>query len=112
MLEAGGPLEAFPGRTVTHTLTLTNSGPSDIFILSLSANAWDAQIVSANPVTVTSGATATILVQVQVPVDSLLSSDTFTLTATLANVPGVVLNAQGTTIRLPWIEVYLPLTRK
>jgi serine protease AprX len=112
VLEAGGPLEALPGRTVTHTLTLTNNGPSDSFILSLSGNAWDAQIVSANPVTVTSGATATILVQVKVLDEVQVNSDTFTLTAASVNVPGVKLTAQGTTIRLPWMEVYLPLTRK
>jgi serine protease AprX len=112
VLEAGEPLEAFPGRTVTHTLTLTNGGPSDSFILSLSGNAWDAQIVSANPVTVTSGATTTILVQVQVPEDAQVNSDTFTLTASSVNVPGVKLTAQGITIRLPWMNVYLPLMRK
>ena len=68
--------------------------------------------MSANPVTVTAGAAVTILVQVQVPEDALLSSDTFTLTAASVNVPGVKLTAQGTTVRLAWMKVFLPVLWK
>jgi serine protease AprX len=111
-LAADEPLQAFPGQVVTHTLALTNTGPTDSFNLSLSGNAWQAQIVSVNPVAVLSGESVTILVRVQVPESAQVNSDTFTLTATSVNVPGVRLSTQATTIRLPWWQVLLPIVWK
>jgi hypothetical protein len=94
-----------PGQTVTHTITLTNTGPTDTYNLALSGNAWAATIVGSEVVTMTQGQVYDIQVRVTIPAGA--SSDDFTLTVTSVNVPGLVLEAQGTTLAIT--GVFLPL---
>lgn len=99
-----------PGEASQHSFVLSNSGASDRFTLSLSGFTWPTEIVGTNVVTLTQGASVTVTVQVNVPLEAAGQSDEFTLTAASQNTPGLVLSAHGTTAA--WYRVYLPFVQK
>ena len=113
--EAPSVLEVEAGSVVTHTFTLVNNGQPDIFALSLSGNAWPAEIVGSSTIPVPQGGTVTIQVRVTTPAGPPVS-DSFTLTAVSINIPGVTFAVTGTTTTHElveiWLKVYLPLLNK
>jgi hypothetical protein len=109
--------EVDAGSVVTHTFTLVNNGPTDMFALSLSDNAWQAEIVGSSVITVSQGSTATVQVRVTTPVGTP-GSDSFTLTAVSVRVPGVIFTETGTTTThepepvIVMTSVFLPIMKK
>ena len=77
-----------PGATVTHTLTLTNTGnTTDTFDLTFADNLW-VMTLSDTSVTLAGGASTDITVDVVVPTDALAGAmDTATITATSTTDP-------------------------
>ncbi len=92
-------LNAAAPDVVTHTLTLNNLGLADAYTLTLNAGAWPAVLLTASPLSVTTGGSAPVQVRVQVPeiLPALALSDTFTLTAQSVHSPTVTVTASGTT---------------
>lgn len=88
-----------PGSTVTHTLTLSNTGTlNDSYNLSIDAGSWSTILLTGTPVGVNAGATADIEVSVDIPAGTTLGqTDVFTLTATSVNDPGLSRTGNGTT---------------
>ena len=91
-------LLAVPGEAVIHSFTLANLGTAtDSFALAVSGGSWPTELMGSSPITLTAGATATLSVRVEVPVDFSSPTDSFTLTATSLGIPGISLQAQGET---------------
>jgi hypothetical protein len=88
---------ALPGHSVVHNFILSNMGEVDVYSLAVTGNDWPTTIISTNPITVSHGTSVTVMVQVDVPASQPTASDSFTLTATSANIPGITLVANGTT---------------
>lgn len=85
-----------PLTTVVHAFTLENTGIDDSYNLAVSGNSWATTLLTATPINLTGGLTATIEVEVQVP-DVPYSSDSFTLTATSVGDPNQSWSTTGTT---------------
>lgn len=85
-----------PMTTVVHSFTLENTGADDSYNLAVSGNSWTTTLLTATPISLTAGMTATIEVEVQVP-DAPYTSDSFTLTAVSVGDPNLSLTATGTT---------------
>jgi hypothetical protein len=101
---------ALPGARVTHDFTLQNLGLTDNFSLTLQGYSWPAVLLASSPISLTSGASITVSVQVEVPplmLSTLQDTDSFTLTAVSANNPGEILSARGTTdmLVIPGVSV-------
>jgi hypothetical protein len=95
-------MSALPGKVVTYTLHLTNTGNlTDTYGLSYSGNQWDVTL----PVTQTrlaAGASIQVSAQVLVPADALAGdADTATLTTTSHRHPTVTTSAALTTTAQP-----------
>ena len=88
---------ALPGHSVVHNFILSNMGEVDVYSLAVTGNDWPTTIISTNPITVSHGTSVTVMVQVDVPASQPTASDSFTLTATSVNIPGITLVANGTT---------------
>jgi hypothetical protein len=90
-------INTLPETTVVHEFTLTNTGNNDdSYNLTIGGNSWTTTLLTATPVALQAGESATIQVQVDVP-DAPNTSDSFTLTATSVNLPAVSVSAMGTT---------------
>jgi hypothetical protein len=97
-LGPGSTLAALPGASAVHTFVLTNqSTATDSFALSVTGETWPTVLVSASPITLTAGATTTVSVRVDVPLDFTALSDSFTLTASSLGIPGISVQALGVT---------------
>lgn len=107
---------AQPGEIVTHVITLTNAGVDDSYLLSLDGFTWTTELGTASPVSVAQGESVTITIQVTIPLSPTVISDTFTLTATSVNIPGISFSVQGTSevasVPPPSYEIYLPTVMK
>lgn len=90
-------LSAPPGNHVTHTFELENLGDSDSYELVVSDNSWATTLLTSTPLAIPGGSSAFIEVEVHVPTNAAAPQDTFTLTITSTNDPGLVLTATGTT---------------
>jgi subtilisin family serine protease len=115
-LLADTTLEAEAGEAITFTFTLANQSALDeVYALSLVGADWPTTIVSANPITVTSGTTVTLQVRVDVPAGTGGATETFGLQAASQNVPGILLEVSGTLnvaeVQAP-LQLYLPLLKK
>ncbi|MCD6345657.1 MAG: hypothetical protein J7M17_08680, partial [Anaerolineae bacterium] len=59
---------ADPGEVLTYTHTLTNTGPSDVFTITVSSSlAWGEKLTPTEPVTLAHGESTGIVVRVEVP---------------------------------------------
>jgi uncharacterized membrane protein len=90
------PQAIVAGGSVTYTFALENDGPTDIFDMELTGNAWPTTILGSEAVTLTQGVSATIQVRVDVP-DDASGGDAFTLEATSRHIPGVLMTVAATT---------------
>ena len=84
-------------QTIVHQMTLTNKGShDDAYTLSVSGNSWPTTLLTNFPISVSTGMTTTVLVEVTAPAGS--DEDTFTLTATSVTTPSISYDtATGTT---------------
>ncbi len=86
-----------PGETVVHDFLLGNTGLNDdSYNLLISGESWTTTLLTASPIALQAGMTATIQVQVDIP-HAPNTSDSFTITATSVNSPTVSSSAMGTT---------------
>jgi uncharacterized membrane protein len=103
------------GETAVYTHTLTNNGVRvDTFALSASSDrGWTTQL-DATAMTLDPGASAEIVLQVQVPADVVPDTvDTTTLTATSAyGAAAFASNVDTTTVKLAISQLYLPLVQR
>jgi len=100
----------YPGRVVTYTLQLTNTGnAADIFHLSYASNVWPVYL-PVTQTTVSAGTGQAMLVNVLVPTGIVAASDTVTVTATSQG-NGAVASARLTTVR-DMYKTFLPLIIK
>jgi uncharacterized membrane protein len=91
-------LNGLPGEGVVHNFVLANqSAASDSFALSVAGWAWPTALLSASPITLTAGATATLSVRVDVPASPGSMTDSFSLSAASVGIPGITVQAQGET---------------
>ncbi len=100
LFSADQTIGTLPGTAVTYTFTLTNQGDfTDTYSLNLAGNSWPTTAPeAAGPIAV--GAPATVMVAVIVPTflgETVLGSDTFTLTAVSSWDSTVTASVQGTT---------------
>lgn len=126
-LPAGGSLGGLPGTTVTHTLTITNTGTvADSYSLALSGNSWVSSLTTDN-ISLDPGASAQFGVAVSIPPGTLTTesdtvsvtatsqgdgtkSDTADLTTTVLPAFGVVLSGDSTLAGPPGATVTYALT--
>lgn len=76
-------LEARPGRAVTYTLVVSNSGDySDTYTLSLADNIWPAQVIPTRTQLLAPGAAEEVQVRVEIPVEPNSQDDVLRFRAT------------------------------
>lgn len=97
-----------PGATVTHSFTLENTGDDDMYTLAVSGETWTTTLLTASPVSVVSGDSVVIEVEVAIPSGPTMSSDMFTLTVVSVNDAGLSLMGMGTTTTFDNF-LYLPI---
>ena len=103
-------VQAQPGDVLTFTHTLTNTGNTiDTFDLTLTGD-W-ATLLTATPLTLTAGATATVQVEVAVPATALYDTVNTTLITTTSQLSPEVLAAVRNTVTVHSREsqIFLPL---
>jgi hypothetical protein len=89
---------ASPGGSALHTFVLANqSAATDSYVLTATGNDWPTTMLTGSPITLTAGATATVSLQVEAPLEFMVLSDSFTLTATSQGIPGISVQAVGET---------------
>ncbi len=86
------------GATVVHNFSLSNTGSNDdSYVLTLGNNSWPTTLLTASPISVMSGMTVTVSVEVTAP-DLPSVTDSFVITATSVASPIIVHPAaMGTT---------------
>ncbi|MDT8304957.1 MAG: FixG Ig-like domain-containing protein [Anaerolineae bacterium] len=107
-LSAGGSLSGLPGTTVSHTLTITNTGTAaDSYNLARSGNSWVSSLTTDN-ISLDPGASAQFGVAVSIPPGALTTeSDTVSVTATSQGDATKQAISQLTTLVLPVYSVRL-----
>ncbi|MCP4361422.1 MAG: hypothetical protein GY796_25710 [Chloroflexi bacterium] len=104
-------MDASINGSVVHNFTLANVGVADdSYDLTLGNNSWPTTLLTASPIPVTAGMTATISVEVTAP-NMPNVTDSFVITATSATLPTIVHpTATGTTnaVASPGIVVLSP----
>lgn len=88
-----------PGSDVLHTLIVTNTGTlDDAYTLSLTPGNWPTTLLTASPISLAAGMTATVDVLVSIPAEAVLvDTDVFTVTATSQMEPSLSGQGVGTT---------------
>ncbi len=115
---APSELDGQPGEVVIHTFSLQNLGLSETYTITLAGNAWETEIISGTQVKLLAGSSAEIVVQVRVPdnpLEVVLPSDSFTLTATPQTQPAVSFDVLGTTNAVaspPGYGIFLPVIER
>lgn len=105
--------DGVPGQHVTYEFVVDNLWDDDSYTLGISGNVWPTSLVTSSPLAVTGGTTATIMVEVHVPLTAAATEDTFTLTLTSTQDPDLVLTAIGTThLNQTFVPLFLPLIQK
>jgi hypothetical protein len=98
-------IDTAPGTVVTHTLTLRNVGlMDDSYTLAMTEDDWPTDLLTASPVVLPAGMTATISVAVEVP-NVPYETDSFIVTATSVTSPTVPASAEGTTNSVVYPDV-------
>lgn len=107
-LSAGGSLGGLPGTTVTHTLTLANTGTvPDTYSLAHSGSSWVSNLTT-DSISLDPGASAQFGVTVSIPASALVTeTDTVSVTATSQGDPAQGATAGLTTSVLPTFGVAL-----
>jgi len=96
-LQPSSNIDTLPGGIVIHDFTITNAGIlDDSYTLSVSDNSWPTTVQTSSPITIPTGLTATISVQVDAA-NTPHVSDSFTLSAVSVTSPTVTAMATGTT---------------
>jgi hypothetical protein len=116
-LEMSGDMAASgePGETVMYMMHITNTGNvEDTFNLTLGAHDWTTTLPDGSSVTLDPGASATVMVHVEIPADADDGEmDTVMLTATSTNDPGLSDSANLTTTAVVEETIlYLPIIFK
>jgi hypothetical protein len=76
-------VESLPGQAVTYTLMVTNTGGyTDTYELSLTGNAWPAQVTPTRTQLMPPGEAAEALVRVEIPAEPGITTDALTVRAT------------------------------
>jgi len=102
---------ALAGQAVTYTLVVTNAGSlTDTYTLTATGNLWPTQVAPAQTLPLAPGATAQILVRVDIPAGPPGLADTVTTRATSGLDGQAYAEVSLITLRL-W-GVYLPLAVK
>ena len=89
--------EGLPGAQVTHVFNLKNLGPTDSYTLEVGGGAWTTSLQTSPLITVTSGATQTIEVLVELGAVPF-TQDSFVLTATSVTSPSLSVTASGASL--------------
>lgn len=85
---------------ITHTFTLQNEGPDDLYQAQATGGAWATELLTPSPLWLAYGESAEVVVQVSVPpapTNGPLESDQFQLQIASLHEPSLVLTATGTT---------------
>jgi subtilisin family serine protease len=103
-------LSGKPGETLTHEITLTNTGNlEDTFTIDLGGQTW-VTVPSSTSVTLAAGASTTVQVQVTIPAGAMNGEyDTVTVTATSQGDPAITASMTMTTATKLQM-IYLPVT--
>ena len=96
-LQPNSVIDTAPGSTATHDFIIGNLGlMNDSYTLSVSDDSWPTTLLTASPIAVVSGMTATVSVEVEVP-NTANVSDSFTISAVSVTSNTVTSSAMGTT---------------
>ncbi|GAB4151824.1 MAG: hypothetical protein Fur0021_16040 [Candidatus Promineifilaceae bacterium] len=85
---------------ITHTFTLQNEGPDDLYQAQTTGSAWATELLTPSPLPLAYGESGQIVVQVSAPpaaANGPLESDQFQLQVVSLHDPALVLTATGTT---------------